>query len=63
MKWEFSETEAQWFTSHMKNFWSQTLAGIAPTGFSAYGRLLFPAETASGIPNRGAILPPPMGPD
>ncbi len=49
MKLEFNEIEAQWFISHMKNFWNRTLAGPAPTGFPAYGRLLFPAETGSGL--------------
>ncbi len=52
MQWEFNEAESQWFSSHMTNFWNRTLAGLAPTGFPAYGRLLFPAETTTGLLTR-----------
>ena len=52
MNWTFDQNEVEWIETHLKNFWNRTLAGIAPTGFPAYGRLLHPATADGGQPAR-----------
>lgn len=48
MNGTFDQNEADWMENRLKNFWSRTVAGIAPAGFPAYGRLLHPATADGG---------------
>lgn len=52
--WTFDAAEVTWMTERLKGFWDRRLAAIAPTGFSAYGRLFHPARDESDRPVRWA---------
>ncbi len=63
MNWIFDPNEAAWMENRLKNFWSRALAGIAPSGFPAYGRLLHPARADDGQPVRWSAVAQQNGTD
>lgn len=54
--WTFDTTEIEWLRERLATFWEPWLVSIAPTGFSAYGRILHPAQDEDGTSVRWATV-------